>query len=229
MILSPGDKLELHDAVGSASAASSSGSNNGASGSQAAAGGQSNLFGAPAAHPTYSDLNTSPNLPPQIAAPAGNNLKAGDQLLSAAGANGNLRPNFDDGTATSNGSLVFPNASAQTPATVELKSHIPNSAWNDSKVNSALTNEVAYYRNLELKRIQDSNNLDAATRNGSGTLQIQTYRNQVINDTAAMNDAQNTVKKIIENDGLQWSESTPTSPSGVAGAASAPVVPGAPK
>jgi hypothetical protein len=157
-----------------------------------------------------------PHLKTAPVAVQGSDTKAGDQLLSAAAANGNLTPNYDAGGAKSAGSLKIPRVLGQTPGAVDLESHIPAAAKSDKEIQQSM----AYYEKLDGRKLDALAKVAAVQKqidSGTGdanvlSAQKSTLDNEVKQYEADQQQTTSQIQKRLTTINVPWIESS--SPAG---------------
>jgi tetratricopeptide (TPR) repeat protein len=211
-ILNPEERAELKDAVGPTKGTSSSGAVPAGGDSQPTAGGSTNFFGSSnSVSPAAAGLDNSAPVP-QVAIKSTTDAltsanKSGVVANAAGLSNAPSKVQSDYGFDTPPVALPTPIAInkgvPQTPGAVELAAHIPAAAQRDPAIQNAIQNSLAYYGNLDGKKIDTQNRLNdiqQQIKSGSGDAQYLARQQQMLETNLNQyNAAESTTKSQIND------------------------------
>jgi hypothetical protein len=210
--LSPEEKSDLKDAAGTTNAASSSGSTAAGGGNLPTAGGSTNFFASSnSVSPATAGLDNSAPVPQVPIKSTTDALTSSNKSGVAANAAGlsNASSKVQSGYGFDTPPVAPPTPIAinkgvpQTPGAVELAAHIPAAAQKDPAIQNAIQNSLAYYGNLDGKKIDTQNRLNdiqQQIKNGSGDAQYLARQQQMLKTNLNQyNAAESTTKSQIND------------------------------
>ena len=211
-ILSPEEKSELKDAAGPTNTASSSGSVTAGGDSQTPAGGSTNFFGSSnRVSPAAAGFDNSAPVQQVPIKSTTDALTSANKSSAAANAAGlsNATSKVQSGYGFDTPPIAPPTPISinkgvpQTPGSVELAAHIPAAAQKDPAIQNAIQNSLAYYGNLDGKKIDAQNRLNdiqQQIKNGTGDAQYLARQQQMLQTNLNQyNAAESTTKSQIND------------------------------
>ncbi|HMG86578.1 MAG TPA: tetratricopeptide repeat protein [Terracidiphilus sp.] len=211
-ILNPEERADLKDAVGPTKGASSSGAVPAGGDSQPTGGGSTSFFGSSnSVSAAAAGLDNSAPVPQVAIKNTTDALTSANKSGAAANAAGlsNVPSKVQSGYGFDTPPVAHPTAIPinksvpQTPGAVELAAHIPAAAQRDPAIQNAIQNSLAYYGNLDGKKIDTQNRLNdiqQQIKNGTGDAQYLARQQQTLETNLNQyNAAESTTKSQIND------------------------------
>ncbi len=203
---------DLKDSIADRNAASPSGSIPAGGDNRPTAGGSTNFFGSSnSVGPATAGLDKPASVPQVPIKSTTDALTSANKSGAAANAGGVSNATgkvqsgygFDTPPVAPPTPIAINKAAPQTPGAVEFAAHIPAAAQRDPVIQNAIQNSLAYYGNLDGKKLDTQNRLNDIQQqinNGTGDAQVLDLQKQKLQtDLNQYNAAESTTKNQLND------------------------------